>query len=83
MFAWIMTPPAYRALWELLYPYINPYGWGYDLWLDNYAAMRVQGHKMGIISAIVAKHEQDFSAANGGRTDIASVKVYIYSYVHT
>lgn len=61
MFAWVMTPTAYRALWELLYPSINPYGWGYDLWYDNYATQMVPGHRMGIISNIVAKHDQDFS----------------------
>jgi hypothetical protein len=32
MFAWVMTMDAYEALWELFYPAINPYGWGFDLW---------------------------------------------------
>ena len=62
MFAWVLTPVAYRALWELLYPYINSYGWGYDLWYDNYGRGRVPGHKMGVISTFSAKHDQDFSA---------------------
>lgn len=75
MFAWVMTPKAYRALWELLYPYVNPYGWGYDLWYDNYAGSKVPGHKMGIISRFTAKHDQDFSASFNGRTDTAPVKV--------
>jgi len=75
MFAWVLTPPAYRALWEILYPSINPYGWGYDLWYDNYAKARVLGHRMGIVSVMQAKHEQDFSLINNGRTDSASVEV--------
>lgn len=34
---WLMTIPAYTSLWELLYPSINPYAWGYDFWYDGYA----------------------------------------------
>eukprot|EP01031_Cornospumella_fuschlensis_P036438 gene36438-44201_t len=30
IFAWVMTIPAYKALWELLCPSVNPYAWGYD-----------------------------------------------------
>ena len=45
IFAWIMTMPAYQALHELLLPDINPYGWGYDLWYDNYARIKVPGKK--------------------------------------
>ena len=32
IFAWVMTVPAYEALWRLLCPSINPFGWGYDFW---------------------------------------------------
>lgn len=32
MFAWVLTMSAYEALWELYYPSLNPYGWGFDLW---------------------------------------------------
>lgn len=73
LFAWIMTVPAYHALWDLLYPSVNPYGWGYDFWYDQYALLRVKGHKMGIISTIKVNHEQDFSSPNGGRTETATV----------
>jgi hypothetical protein len=52
IFAWVLTVPAYEALWQLLHPFTNPYGWGYDFWYDNYAAARVPGHKMGIISTL-------------------------------
>jgi hypothetical protein len=34
IFAWVVTVPAYTALWDLLYPTINPFGWGYDFWYD-------------------------------------------------
>jgi len=37
IFVWLMTIPAYTSLWELLYPSINPYAWGYDFWYDGYA----------------------------------------------
>ena len=73
IFAWIVTPLAYKALWDLLYPSVNPYGWGYDMWYDNYGLMTVPGHKMGIVSVIEVKHEQDFTAPNGGRTETASM----------
>lgn len=74
LFAWITTPKAYQALWELLYPDINPYGWGYDFWYDNYARVRVPGHKMAIISSIKVQHDQDMLAHNNGRTESASMK---------
>ena len=50
MFAWVLTLPAYTAVWDLLWPHINPYGWGYDFWYDGYAKQRVMDHKMGIAS---------------------------------
>ncbi len=50
MFAWVMTMPAYSAVWNMLCPHINPFGWGYDFWYDNYAKVYVRGHKMGIAS---------------------------------
>lgn len=74
LFAWVTTPDAYTALWKLLYPFVNPYGWGHDMWYDNYGLFTVPGHKMGIISSVSVKHDQDFSAANGGRTETASIK---------
>lgn len=58
MFAWVMTLPAYSALWDLLCPHINPYGWGYDFWYNGYAKSKVRGHKMGIASSIAVLHEQ-------------------------
>ena len=70
LFAWVMTMPAYEALWKLLYPSVNPYGWGYDLWYDNYAKRRVDGHKMGVVSGVRALHQQDLGVAN--RTDDTS-----------
>ena len=57
IFAWVVTMPAYEALWQLLNPSINPFGWGYDLWYDNFAKSRVDGHKMGVVSVVKAKHE--------------------------
>jgi hypothetical protein len=72
IFAWITTVPAYQALWELLYPSVNPTGWGYDFWYNNYAISRVKNHKMGIISSIQVLHDQDFSSKGQGRTDITS-----------
>ncbi len=74
MFCWVIRFDAYKALWELLYPSVNPYGWGYDFWYDFYGKKHVAGHKMGIASNIKVKHEQDFSAPGEGRTDTASVK---------
>lgn len=71
IFAIIMTIDAYTALWNLLCPIINPYGWGYDFWYDHYAKLSVKGHKMGIISEYSVKHEQIMSDNNhnNGRTD--------------
>ncbi len=70
-FACIMTIPAYNALWELLYPDVNPYGWGYDFWYDNYAKSKVYGHKMGIISSISITHIQGIEGrSENAKTDV-------------
>jgi hypothetical protein len=70
IFAVIMTMDAYTALWELLCPEVNPYGWGYDFWYNNYAKDRVAGHKMGIVSAFSLKHEQAMDdTSTNGRSD--------------
>ena len=74
LFAWVATMPAYEALWQLLCPSVNPYGWGYDLWYHTYADSRVVGHRMGIIATVDVKHEQDLTAIGGGRTESASVE---------
>ena len=74
MFSWVMTMPAYQALWELLFPSVNPYGWGYDFWYDKYAKARVPGHRMGIVGTVRVKHEQDFAAVGQGRTDNTRVE---------
>ena len=58
IFSWILTIPAYQALWELLLPSINPYGWGFDLWYNAYARSRVKGHKMGVISIFTCVHDR-------------------------
>lgn len=71
-----MTVPAYNALWELLYPEVNPFAWGYDFWYNGYAGEHVPGHKMGIASNIIVLHEQimdDHDNSNRGRTDTAKV----------
>lgn len=77
IFAWLTTVDAYEALWELLWPTINPYGWGYDFWYDGYSRERLRHHKMGIISAIEVFHEQNTSSVHSktGRTDNADVDV--------
>ncbi|KAJ1429322.1 hypothetical protein B484DRAFT_479482 [Ochromonadaceae sp. CCMP2298] len=72
IFVWVMTLPAYTALWDLLLPAVNPYAWGYDFWYSGYAATHVRGHKMGIVSTMGVKHEQGDLL---GRTDNADVKV--------
>jgi len=66
IFAWVLTVPAYEALWELLYPSVNPYGWGYDYWYDQYARVRVAGHRMGIVSTVAVKHEQQVEGGKDG-----------------
>lgn len=73
VFACIMTVPAYEALWGLLFPSVNPFGWGYDMWYNCIGERQVKGHKMGIISAMTATHEQDLSTT--GRADNASIEV--------
>lgn len=73
-FAWLLTIRAYEAFWELLCPHVQPYGWGYDFWYDSYAKTRVPGHKMGIISTIEVKHEQDTTVPGSGRTETANVE---------
>lgn len=52
IFAWVVTIDAYQALWDLLSPSVNPYGWGYDFWYDNYARSRVKGHKVGFVGTV-------------------------------
>eukprot|EP01041_Mallomonas_annulata_P001546 gene1546-2988_t len=74
LFAWVVTVPAFNALWSLLCPSVNPYGWGYDIWYDRYAKKRVSGHKMGIITTMKVYHDQDFNAPGGGRTDTTDIK---------
>ena len=73
-FAWLMTFSAYEAFWELLCPYVQPYGWGYDFWIDGYSRPRVPGHRMGIISSVSVKHEQDVTLPGAGRSETASVE---------
>jgi hypothetical protein len=70
IFVWVMTAPAYTALWELLSPGSNPYAWGYDFWYSGYAADTVKGHKMGIVSSMAVQHVQGKE-----RSDNAGVKV--------
>ena len=70
-----MTMPAYTALWELFYPAVNPYAWGYDFWYDGYAVEQVPGHKMGIISSQRVHHVQNANDPVLGRTDNTEVKV--------
>ncbi len=69
IFAWVMTMPAFKALWELLYPEVNPYAWGYDFWYDGYARSTVPGHKMGVASIMQMIHDQDTTTGGMGRTD--------------
>jgi len=73
LFAWMGTVPAYIALWEILYPSVNPFGWGHDFWYSQYGQQRLAHHRTGIVSTLRVQHEQDFSAPNGGRTDTTSV----------
>jgi hypothetical protein len=68
-----MTYSAYKALWELFYPALNPYAWGYDMWYNGHAKQTVVGHRMGIASSIVVFHDQDME--KGGRTDNTKVSV--------
>jgi hypothetical protein len=70
IFAWIMTMPAYEALWNLFAPQINPYAWGYDMWYDGYARSVLgdgkkegPGHRMAIASKVKFLHEQDIGPA--------------------
>lgn len=71
-FAVMFTFPAYEAFWELLFPFINPYGWGYDFWYDGYAKIKVQNHKMGILSNFEILHDQGVSIND--RTDNTDIK---------
>ena len=73
IFACVYTPSAYRALWSLLLPSVNPYGWGYDFWYDGYARRNVMGHAMGIVSVFTASHEQGSSETNV-RADSTSMR---------
>ena len=62
IFVWLMTIPAYTSLWELLYPSINPYAWGYDFWYDGYArdkdkSSRGRERKEGREGREVRKHK--------------------------
>jgi len=76
VFAVIMTHDGYQALWELLCPEINPYGWGYDMWYHNYAKSRILNHKMGIVSKYFVKHEQVMVEGMAkGRSDQTNVSV--------
>lgn len=61
IFAYVMTIPAYASLWQLLYPSINPYGWGYDLWYDCVAKKNNRDHSAGVIATYTALHDQDLS----------------------
>ena len=75
IFVWVMTMPAYTALWELFYPAVNPYAWGYDFWYDGYAADHVPGHKMGIVASQMVRHVQNADDPELGRTDNTDIKV--------
>ena len=70
-FACVMTIPAYTSLWKLLFPAINPYGWGYDLWYDCVALQDNPHHAMGLVSIYTAVHDQDLNKTE--RTDNATV----------
>jgi hypothetical protein len=75
IFVWVMTMPAYTALWELFNPAVNPYAWGYDFWYDGYANERVPGHSMGIVASQQILHVQNAADPILGRTDNTDVKV--------
>lgn len=75
IFAWVMTIPAYTALWELLCPWVNPYAWGYDFWYNGHAQATVPGHKMAITNVFTLVHEQDTGKEGLGRTDNTKVEV--------
>eukprot|EP01034_Spumella_vulgaris_P023630 gene23630-29869_t len=75
IFVWVLTMPAYQALWELFCPIVNPYAWGYDFWYDGYARGRVPGHRMGIMSTVRVLHEQNTTQTGTGRTDNTPFKV--------
>ena len=47
LFAWMGTVSAYEALWEILYPSVNPFGWGHDFWYPQYGLANVPNHKTG------------------------------------
>lgn len=69
MFAWVMKVEAYESLWELLLPEVNPYGWGYDFWYNNYAKYRAvdSQHKMGIVTSVTTVHDQSLAPADDGK----------------
>lgn len=69
IFVWLMTMESYQALWDLLFPSVNPYAWGYDFWYNGYAKQKVHGHKMGIVSTVSVEHVQGEE-----RTDSASTE---------
>jgi len=69
MFAYIMTQDGYSALWDLILPDINPYGWGYGYWYNGYATHINPYHKMGVISIFEVIHTHAFG---GSKADSAS-----------
>lgn len=75
IFVWVMTMPAYTALWELFAPVVNPYAWGYDFWYDGYAFYKNPHHRMGIIATQRILHVQNPNDPILGRTDTTDVKV--------
>lgn len=70
MFAWVMTIESYGWLWELLIPSVNPYGWGYDLWYNNYAKHRAVNsrHKQGIATSFTTVHDQSLESRDDGKS---------------
>jgi hypothetical protein len=82
MFAMVFSMPAWDAWWRLLLPSVNPYGWGYDLWYDNWARQEVPGHKMGIISTQTVIHEQVGLSAFAFSSILYYIYIYIYIYIY-
>ena len=73
VFAWVMTIEAYEIFWKLLLPEVNPYGWGYDFWYNGFAQTvdtdKKYKHKMGVVTTMMARHEQSIREEDNGATD--------------
>ena len=68
MYTWLVTPPAYRCLYELIDLGLNRVGWGFDLTLHSFCSKwkSLAPFRMGVVAGTTVVHIRNLErTANG------------------